>query len=123
MTGTPSPSPPSVLLEPTYGYGETLPRRPTAREVWIELIDSIAFWRDGSRWIAAMVAVYHLVAFAVFLLFLIRFFTVARLAVVLVLTNAIGIIYNTVWYHRYCTHRAFKFRNLWWPRLFLGRTP
>jgi len=122
-TGTPNPSAPSLLLEPTYGYGEALPRTPTLSEVWIELIDSLAFWRDGSRSLAALVIVYHIVAFAVFLLFLTRFFTVTRLAVVLVLTNAIGIIYNTVWYHRYCTHRAFKFRNLWWPRLFLWTNP
>jgi stearoyl-CoA desaturase (delta-9 desaturase) len=28
-----------------------------------------------------------------------------------------------VWYHRYCTHRAFKFRNIRVPRLFLWTNP
>jgi fatty-acid desaturase len=42
---------------------------------------------------------------------------------VLAITNAIGIVYNTVWYHRYCSHRAFKFRNLWFARAFLWTNP
>ena len=102
---------PRLLLAPTYGYGEVSPRKPTLREVWGELIDSIAFWRDSSRLLPALVAAYHLVAFAAFVLFLARFFSVSSLAIVLVVSNAIGIVYNTVWYHRYCAHRAFRFRN------------
>ena len=112
-----------LLLEPTYGYGDSAPRKPTLREVWIELIDSIAFWRDVSRLLPAAVALYHLVAFAVFLLFLARFFSIANLLIVLVITNAIGIVYNTLWYHRYCSHRAFRFRSLWLARLFLWTNP
>lgn len=30
---------------------------------------------------------------------------------------------NTVWYHRYCSHRAFQFRSLWLPRLLLWLNP
>ncbi len=112
-----------LMLAPTYGYGEVPPRSPTLREIWVELVDSISFWRDSSRLLPAVVAAYHLVALAVFVLFLMRFFSISNLAVVLVASNAIGIVYNTVWYHRYCAHRAFRFRNLWWVRLFLWTNP
>jgi fatty-acid desaturase len=111
------------LVEPTYGYGDESPRKPTLHEVWIELVDSVAFWRDVSRLLPAVVAVYHLVVFAVFLLFLTRFFSLSRLVIVLIITNAIGIVYNTIWYHRYCSHRAFRFRSLWLARLFLWTNP
>jgi sn-1 stearoyl-lipid 9-desaturase len=114
---------PELLLEPTYGYGEGSPHRPTLREVWIELIDSIAFWRGVPRLLPAVVVTYHLAAFGVFLFFLARFFSLRDLAIVLVATNAIGIVYNTVWYHRYCAHRAFRFRSLWLARLFLWTNP
>ncbi len=114
---------PSVLLAPTYGYGDDPPRKPTLREVGIELVDSVAFWRDRSRLVPALIAAYHLIAFVVFLLFFARFFSIARLVVVLVVANLIGILYNTVWYHRYCAHRAFRFRGLWLARLFLWTNP
>jgi sn-1 stearoyl-lipid 9-desaturase len=35
----------------------------------------------------------------------------------------IATIYNTVWYHRYCTHRAFRFRSVFFARLFLWTNP
>jgi stearoyl-CoA desaturase (delta-9 desaturase) len=35
----------------------------------------------------------------------------------------VGTVYNTVWYHRYCSHQAFKFRSLWFARLFLWTNP
>jgi len=114
---------PGLLLAPTYGYGEASPRSPTLREVWLELGDSIAFWRDSSRLLPAVVAAYHLLALSVFVLFLTRFFSISNLAIVLIASNVIGIVYNTVWYHRYCAHRAFRFRNLWWVRLFLWTNP
>lgn len=114
---------PGVVLAPTYGYGEAPPRKPTMREVAIELVDSVAFWRDASRLVPALVAVYHLVALGTFLLFLARFFSLTNLALVLLMTNAIGIVYNTVWYHRYCAHRAFRFRSVWLARLFLWTNP
>jgi stearoyl-CoA desaturase (delta-9 desaturase) len=111
------------LLAPTYGYGDTSPRKPTLLEVGVELVDAVAFWRDASRLVPALVAAYHLAAFSAFLLFLMRLFSVANLAIVLVAANVIGIVYNTVWYHRYCAHRAFRFRSVWLVRLFLWTNP
>jgi sn-1 stearoyl-lipid 9-desaturase len=112
-----------LLLEPTYGFGTSAPRKPVLREVGFEVMDAVAFWKNPSRSLAAAVAVYHLVALAVFLLFLARFFSISRLAIVLVMSTVIGMVYNTIWYHRYCSHRAFRFRSLWLARLFLWTNP
>src|SRR6516164_2896593 len=112
-----------LLLEPTFGYGNTFPRRPTLQEVWVEWVDAVSFWRHPSRRLPAFYAAYHFATLIVFLLFLIKFPFLSSIIAVLAVTAIIATVYNTVWYHRYCTHRAFKFRNLWFARLFLWLNP
>jgi stearoyl-CoA desaturase (delta-9 desaturase) len=114
---------PRLLLEPSYGYGESSPRRPTFHQILIEWIDAVSFWKDPSRRLPAFYAAYHLATFAVFVWFLIRFVSLNSVLVVLGITTLIAMVFNTVWYHRYCTHRAFKFRSLWVARLFLWLNP
>ena len=114
---------PGLLLEPSYGYGESLTRRPSLREILIEWIDAVSFWKHSSRRLPAFYAAYHLATLAVFVWFLIRVVSLNSVVMVLGVTTLIAMVYNTVWYHRYCTHRAFKFRSLWIARLFLWLNP
>ena len=113
----------NLLLEPIYGFGTSSPRSPTLREVVTEWLDAVAFWRDFTRLLPAAHAAYHVATFAVFLVLLARFLSITNMVIVLTIAGAIGMLYNTVWYHRYCSHRAFKFRNLWLARLFLWTNP
>ncbi|MDB6018634.1 MAG: Fatty acid desaturase [Pedosphaera sp.] len=71
----------------------------------------------------ALYLAYHLATFAVFILFVTRYFSIIGILAVMGIATVIATVYNTVWYHRYCSHRAFKFRNRWWPRLFLWSNP
>ena len=112
-----------LLIAPTYGYGEPFPRRPALRELCVEWIDAVAFWRDRSRLLPAQYAAYHLATFGIFILFFTKFFSLTAVLAVMATAFFIATVYNAVWYHRYCTHRAFKFRTLWLPRLFLWTNP
>ena len=114
---------PRLLLEPTYGYAETFQRKPTLPQILFEWVDAVGFWRHPSRRMPAFYAAYHLATLAAFVLFFIRFISPSSVVAVLAIAALIGTVYNTVWYHRYCTHRAFKFRNLWFARLFLWINP
>jgi stearoyl-CoA desaturase (delta-9 desaturase) len=111
------------LLTPTYGEVGPSPLRPTTREVLVEWFDAIAFWRDPSRLVPALCALYHLATFGVFGFFVVRYFSIPAIASVLVISTFIGTTYNTVWYHRYCSHRAFQFRSLAFARIFLWTNP
>ncbi len=113
----------ALLVEPTYGRGEPFRRRPTLREIRIEWLDAVGFWKDRGRLLPALYAAYHLATLAVFVVFFARHFSIAAVAVVTGIATMIGTVFNTVWYHRYCTHRAFKFRSLWLARLFLWTNP
>jgi stearoyl-CoA desaturase (delta-9 desaturase) len=48
------------------------------------------------------------------LLFLFKFFSLKLLIVAFVYSMVIMGSHGTVWYHRYCTHKAFTFRNRFW---------
>ena len=110
-------------MKPTYGYVGPAPERPTLKEVFVEWFDAVSFWKDSTRLLPAFYAVYHLATFFVFGYFLIRYFSVTAVVAVGLIGVFIGTVYNTVWYHRYCSHQAFKFRSIWFARLFLWTNP
>ena len=112
-----------LIVEPTYGYGDLAPRKPTLREVFVEWFDAINFLKDRTRLLPAAYLVYHLATFGVFILFFARYFSLASVGIVMGIATFIATIYNTVWYHRYCTHRAYRFRSLWPARLLLWTNP
>ena len=112
-----------LLMAPTYGYGEVPPRKPSVGEILFEWVDAIAFWRDFSRLPAAAYALYHLATFGVFIAFFVHYHTWPAIVAVMAGATFIATVYNTVWYHRYCSHRAFKFRSLWFARIFLWTNP
>ena len=112
-----------LVLPPSYGYGEMPPRKPTLREVLLEWTDAIAFWRDRTRALPAAYAAYHFLTFVVFVTYLVRYFSILNVLVVIAIASGIATVYNTIWYHRYCSHRAFKFRSIWLARVFLWTNP
>lgn len=112
-----------MLLKPTYGYVGPAPRTPTTREVLLEWLDAINFWKDRTRLIPALYVAWHFATFAVFVYYLVSHFSITAVVSVIAIGTFIGTVYNTVWYHRYCSHQAFKFRSIWFARLFLWTNP
>jgi fatty-acid desaturase len=112
-----------LLEEPTFGWGEIVPHKPTLREIFVEWFDAINFFKKPTRLLTAMFTAFHVVTFGVFVFFSIRHFSILIVVLITGIIVMITIIYNTVWYHRYCTHRAYKFSHLAWARLFLWTNP
>src|SRR5262245_39777010 len=113
----------SLLREPTYGWRGVSDGKPTLREIAVEWFDAVSFWNDRSRFLPAFYAAYHLATFVVLVVFVIRFASLRTVLATLGAVIFIATVYNTVWYHRYCTHRAYKFRSIWLARLFLWTNP
>lgn len=112
-----------MLDKPTYGYPGPAPKTPTTAEVLLEWFDAVSFWKDRARLIPAIYAAYHFATFLVFLWFLVMHFSIAAVVTVIFVPCFIGTVYNTVWYHRFCSHQAFKFSSIWFARLFLWTNP
>lgn len=113
----------TVLSVPTYGHPGPAPHGPTLRQVLVEWFDAVNFARDRTRLLPAVNALFHFFTGLVFVWFLAAHFSVATVVTVVLLACFNGTIYNTVWYHRYCSHQAFKFRSLWLARIFLWTNP
>ena len=113
----------TILDRPRYGYPGPAPKTPTTHDVLVEWIDAISFWKDRSRLIPALYFAYHLFTLGVFVWFLTTHFSIAAVAAVLLVSSFVGTIYNTLWYHRFCSHQAFRFRSVWFARLFLWTNP
>jgi len=115
----------SFLLEPTYKYTRDglTPYHPSVREVLIEWVDIIDFVRKPRRALNALLFVAHWATFGCLALFLTRYFSWKTgtfwLGSVLFLCNGP----HTLWYHRYCAHRVFKFKRRAYSWLFLWFNP
>lgn len=97
--------------------------KPTLREVWLKWFDAVNPAKGFNRYIPALYAMHHLVSCGVFVYFVIHYSSVPFILSVIALSGFMATVYNTIWYHRYCSHQAFKFRSLWFARLFLWTNP
>lgn len=113
----------SILVSPAYLHPPIFPLRPKNADVLADWLDAVAFWKNPSRTLIAFYALHHLATFICLVFFLRYHFSLLAVASILLMAFGIVSVYNTVWYHRYCSHQAFKFRNIWWARIFLWTNP
>lgn len=105
-----------VLQKPTYGWenekGELI--IPTTRQLFKEAFNRINIFRSRKNWIS-LVGWLMIVCMLPFLyLFITRYFSWQLLIVFLVYTLIIMGTHGTIWFHRYCTHRAYQFSHPIW---------
>ena len=104
----------TFLTEPTYGWTRdgVSPHKPTLREVLHEQLDSIDFVRRPHRGLNAAVFAMHIASAACLVAFFVKYLTLASFVYYLIAVQFFCHGPHTLWYHRYCGHRAFKFRAL-----------
>lgn len=114
-----------LLVAPLFGYTKdgVLPYKPTVREVIAEWIDSTNFFRDRTRALIALNFLYYCFTGVLFVIFLAYHLSLAAILFFVVALCFVGTVYNTVWYHRYCSHAAFTFSQPYYTSLFLWTTP
>jgi stearoyl-CoA desaturase (delta-9 desaturase) len=115
---------PAWLIEPSYGWANAdgTPHRPTARETLHELADSLNVFRDARRVLPLAHFLFHATTGGL-LLVSFAFMTWKTLLWGFVVHQVVSLIYQTLWYHRYCSHGAFRFSSRWFPRLLLWTNP
>jgi fatty-acid desaturase len=116
----------SPILQPcelSVGDGNgrlVMPSRQQILSTWFDGIDLI---RHRERWLNVVNILFQLAAGALFVWHLVSFVTITSVGLIAIATAFLGIVYNTVWYHRHCAHKAFRFRSVWFARLFLWTNP
>ena len=115
----------TILIEPLFGYSKDSdkPYRPTTREILAEWIDCVNFVKHPSRTFIALNFAFHLSTFVIAIVFLLNFASLTNLLFVVVAACFLGTLYNTVWYHRYCSHASFQLKKVLYARIFLWLNP
>lgn len=105
-----------LLQTPSYGWKDekgTLVK-PSTRQLWREAARRINLFQSKKNWMA-FASVAMIACFLPFLyLFLFRHFTLTLLIAFVVYSMVIMGTHGTVWFHRYCTHKAFRFSRPFW---------
>ncbi len=106
----------TVLEPPSYGWKDAAGNlsKPGPKVLLNEFVSRLNIFKNRKNWLSftswVMVAI-----LGVFLFFFIfRYFSFKLLALAFLYSMVIMGSHGTVWYHRYCTHRAFKFSNNFW---------
>lgn len=105
-----------VLQPPSYGWknekGELI--KPSAKQLISEFFKRINIFRSKKNWLALSGWLGVVLLLPFFFLFIFKYFT-WWLLLAGFLYSMIGMgTHGTIWYHRYCTHRSYKFRNRFW---------
>jgi stearoyl-CoA desaturase (delta-9 desaturase) len=113
------------IIEPTFGYtaSRDLPYKPRVSEVLHEWLDSMNAIKYPTRSLIVLNFSFHFMTAIVFVFFMLQRPPLDSLIFMLASVCALGTIYNTVWYHRYCSHAAFRFRKDSYAKLFLWSNP
>jgi fatty-acid desaturase len=105
-----------VLEEPSYGWKDMQGGLiiPTSRQILKEFLSRLNIFRDRRNWLSFFSWLRVLILLPCLFIFFFRFFNFYLLGIAFLYSMVIMGTHGTVWYHRYCTHGAYTFRNSFW---------
>lgn len=105
-----------VLQPPSYGWKTATGEfsKPTPTMIFREFFSRLNIFKDKKNWLPffSWLKVLFLVPFLV--LFITNYFSFWRLGAAFLYSMVLMGTHGTIWYHRYCTHGAYTFRNGFW---------
>ncbi len=105
-----------VLMKPSYGWrnADGSLSVPTSGQLWKEAFSRMNIFKSRKNWIS-FASVSMMVLFLPFLyFFLFHYFTWKLLLVFLAYAMIIMGTHGTIWFHRYGTHKAYRFSHPFW---------
>ncbi|MEP1032466.1 fatty acid desaturase [Ekhidna sp.] len=105
-----------VLKVPTYGWadenGELIV--PSKKQLYKEFFFRLNFFKNKKNWISAISWVKVLCLFLFFIPFVVYHLSFVTLTFFVLYAMIIMSTHGTIWFHRYCTHRAYTFSHPIW---------
>lgn len=105
-----------VLQVPSYGWknekGELIV--PTVKQLYTEAFSRINIFKSKNNWISLISWVMATCLFPFFVVFMVKYFSWKLLGLFLLYSMVIMSTHATIWFHRYCTHKAFTFSHPIW---------
>lgn len=105
-----------VLKVPTYGWadqnGDLIV--PSGKQLYTEFFSRLNFLKNKKNWISAISWVMVFCLFLFFVPFIIYHLSLGTLLFFVLYAMVIMSTHGTIWFHRYCTHKAYKFSHPIW---------
>lgn len=105
-----------ILQEPSYKWkdenGELVV--PTLKQLFSEALSRINIFKTKKNWISLISWVMAACMLPFFFTFLVYYLSWQLAIVIAVYSMIIMGTHGTVWFHRFCTHKAYKFSNPFW---------
>jgi fatty-acid desaturase len=105
-----------VLQVPAYGWenenGELI--KPTVKQLYKEAFSRINIFKDKRNWISLISWLMAVCMLPAVYLFIFEYFSIWYLCLAIFYGMVIMSTHGTVWFHRYCTHKAFTFSHPVW---------
>jgi stearoyl-CoA desaturase (delta-9 desaturase) len=106
----------TVLQTPSYGWvdakGELY--KPSTRELFSEAFRRINIFKSKRNWISLISWLMAVCMLPFMYFFLVEYFSWKLVVVVIVYSMIIMSTHGTIWFHRYCTHKSYKFSHPIW---------
>lgn len=105
-----------ILEPPSYGWKDQSGHvvKPTRNQIFQEFFRRLNVFKSRKNWMTFTSWIQLLCLSPFFLLFWFRYFDWTLMLIAFLYSMVLMGTHGTVWYHRYCTHRAFKFKNAFW---------
>jgi stearoyl-CoA desaturase (delta-9 desaturase) len=106
----------NVLEPPTYGWRDECGNftKPDSRQIIKHFFSRLNVFRDKKNWLSFTSWMLVLLLAPFLTLFLFKYFSIKGLIIAFVYGMIVMGSHGTIWHHRYCTHRAYKFSNKFW---------
>ena len=105
-----------VLQQPSYGWQDKNGNliKPTKTRLVTELLSRINVFKTKKNWSALVGWFWVLCLIPLVVLFFTKFFWWPYLIIGVLYGMVVMSTHGTIWYHRYATHKAYKFKNNFW---------
>jgi fatty-acid desaturase len=106
----------NVLEPPSYGWKDKSGNliKPTPGQIFTEFFSRLNVFKNKKNWLPFISWFLILCLAPFFTLFIFKYFSITNLVIAFVYSMIVMGSHGTIWHHRYCTHRAYKFRNKFW---------
>lgn len=105
-----------VLQEPSYGWkdgkGDLIV--PTKKQLFEEAVSRINIFASKKNWISLISWLMIICMVPFFVLFLTKYFSWWLVPVFIAYSMIVMSTHGTIWFHRYCTHKAYSFSHPVW---------
>ncbi len=106
----------NILQKPSYGWSNTNGKLivPSKKQLFKEAFSRINIFRTKKNWIASLSWLMTACMIPFLYFFIVNYFSWQLLLVIPLYSIIIMGTHGTIWFHRYCTHKAYRFSHPFW---------